>query len=94
MRRYGAFAVAQTLLVLDAAISRGNEWVKVLLPTRPNASAGRIPRDNVVLAHTRCCMSPPSWSFAVVSLTNEAAWRGQVHRAVTTRRQRRDRRPG
>jgi lipoprotein-anchoring transpeptidase ErfK/SrfK len=43
----------QTLLVLDAAISRGNEWVKVLLPTRPNGSAGWILRDNVVLAHIR-----------------------------------------
>jgi len=43
----------QTLLVLDSAISHGNEWVKVLLPSRPNGSTGWIPRDKVVLAHTR-----------------------------------------
>jgi lipoprotein-anchoring transpeptidase ErfK/SrfK len=43
----------QTLLVLDDASAGGNDWVKVLLPTRPNGSTGWIPRDNVVLAHTR-----------------------------------------
>lgn len=43
----------QTLLVLDAATSGGDEWVKVLLPTRPNGSTGWIPRDKVVLARTR-----------------------------------------
>jgi lipoprotein-anchoring transpeptidase ErfK/SrfK len=43
----------QTLLVLAAATSKGREWLKVLLPTRPNGSQGWVPRDNVVLAHTR-----------------------------------------
>jgi lipoprotein-anchoring transpeptidase ErfK/SrfK len=42
-----------TLLVLDAAVHRGLEWVKVLLPLRPNGTAGWIPRDRVVLGRTR-----------------------------------------
>jgi lipoprotein-anchoring transpeptidase ErfK/SrfK len=43
---------AQTLLVLGSAEYGGIEWVKVLLPVRPNGRAGWIPRDNVVLART------------------------------------------
>jgi len=43
---------AQVLLVLDGAVRDGREWVKVLLPERPNGSAGWIRRDHVVLAHT------------------------------------------
>jgi lipoprotein-anchoring transpeptidase ErfK/SrfK len=39
---------AQTLLVLDAE----DEWVKVLLPIRPNGTAAWIPRRKVLLAHT------------------------------------------
>jgi lipoprotein-anchoring transpeptidase ErfK/SrfK len=40
---------AQQLLVL-----RGNrDWVKVLLPTRPNGSAGWVPRDKVLLGRSR-----------------------------------------
>jgi hypothetical protein len=42
----------QTLLVLDAATRRGREWVKPLLPVRPNGSAGWVPRDRVALGRT------------------------------------------
>ncbi len=44
---------AQVLLVLDAATRDGVDWVKVLLPERPNGSAGEVPRDNVTLGFTR-----------------------------------------
>ncbi|WP_349239733.1 L,D-transpeptidase [Patulibacter sp. SYSU D01012] len=40
------------LLVLDGAVRDGREWLKVLLPVRPNGSAGWIPRDRAVLART------------------------------------------
>jgi lipoprotein-anchoring transpeptidase ErfK/SrfK len=43
----------QQLLVLDAAERDGQEWVKVLLPVRPNGSAGWVPRNKVVLSRTR-----------------------------------------
>jgi len=43
---------AQFLLVLAAAEYHGREWVQVRLPTRPNESAGWIPRDNAVLSRT------------------------------------------
>jgi len=43
---------AQYLLVLAGAVQRDREWVKVLLPSRPNGSAGWVPRDKVVLDHT------------------------------------------
>ena len=43
---------SQTLLVLESATTDGREWVKVLLADRPNGSAGWVPRDSVVLAHT------------------------------------------
>jgi lipoprotein-anchoring transpeptidase ErfK/SrfK len=43
----------QTLLVLDAATWRGRDWVKLLLPVRPNGSAGWVPRDRVALGRTR-----------------------------------------
>lgn len=42
----------QTLLVLRAATRKGREWVKVLLPVRPNGSAGWIPRNRVALRRT------------------------------------------
>ena len=42
-----------TLLVLDAAVYREREWVKLLLPLRPNGTAGWVPRDRVVLGRTR-----------------------------------------
>jgi lipoprotein-anchoring transpeptidase ErfK/SrfK len=43
---------SQILLVLDAATRDGVDWVKVRLATRPNGSAGWIPRDNVTLGST------------------------------------------
>jgi lipoprotein-anchoring transpeptidase ErfK/SrfK len=43
----------QTLLVLDTAVRKGVEWVKVLLPVRPNGSTGWVPRDRVALARSR-----------------------------------------
>jgi lipoprotein-anchoring transpeptidase ErfK/SrfK len=46
-------AQPQVLLVLDTTSRRGREWVKVLLPRRPNGSAGWVPRDKVVLERAR-----------------------------------------
>jgi hypothetical protein len=43
----------QLLLVLDATVRDGREWVKVLLPERPNGSAGWLPRHRVALRRTR-----------------------------------------
>jgi lipoprotein-anchoring transpeptidase ErfK/SrfK len=43
----------QSLLVLGSAQRRGREYVRVLLPIRPNHTTGWIPRDNVVLLRTR-----------------------------------------
>jgi L,D-transpeptidase catalytic domain len=48
-------AEPQVLLVLDSAKHRGREWLRVLLPIRPDGSSGWIPRDNVVL------LSTPYW---------------------------------
>jgi lipoprotein-anchoring transpeptidase ErfK/SrfK len=45
-------AQPQTLLVLDAAVHRGREWVKLRLAVRPNGSAGWVPRDRVALGRT------------------------------------------
>jgi lipoprotein-anchoring transpeptidase ErfK/SrfK len=44
---------AQFLLVLGAAEYRGSEWLRVLLPIRPNGTTGWIPRDAVTLRTTR-----------------------------------------
>jgi lipoprotein-anchoring transpeptidase ErfK/SrfK len=44
---------AQVMLVLDATTHGGRAWVKVLLAKRPNGSTGWIPRDRVVLRHSR-----------------------------------------
>ena len=43
---------AQTLMVLRAATHAGREWLKLRLASRPNGSAGWVPRDHVVLGHT------------------------------------------
>ena len=43
----------QKLLVLDSATRSGREWLKVLLPVRPNGSAGWIRRDRLALSRTR-----------------------------------------
>ena len=43
----------QRLLVLGRAEHRGRTWLRVLLPIRPNGSAGWIPADNAVLGRTR-----------------------------------------
>lgn len=43
---------AQVLLVLDAAVRDGVEFVQVLLPVRPNGTTGWIPRDHVALGRT------------------------------------------
>jgi lipoprotein-anchoring transpeptidase ErfK/SrfK len=40
------------LLVLASEVYRGEEWIKVLLPDRPNGSAGWILRNRVVLGHS------------------------------------------
>lgn len=41
------------LLVIGSAMHDGREWLRVLLPIRPDGSTGWIPRDNVVLLRTR-----------------------------------------
>lgn len=41
-----------TLLVLAARIYEGREWVKLLLPERPNGAAGWVPAEDVVLSAT------------------------------------------
>jgi lipoprotein-anchoring transpeptidase ErfK/SrfK len=43
----------QVLLVLASAYHHGREWLRVLLPIRPNHTTGWIPRDNAVLLSTR-----------------------------------------
>jgi lipoprotein-anchoring transpeptidase ErfK/SrfK len=43
----------QVLLVLGSAKHHGREWLRVLLPIRPNDTTGWIPRDNAVLLSTR-----------------------------------------
>jgi lipoprotein-anchoring transpeptidase ErfK/SrfK len=43
----------QSLLVLGSATYRGREWVRVLLPVRPDGTTGWIPRNNVALSRTR-----------------------------------------
>ncbi|MBB4664226.1 L,D-transpeptidase [Conexibacter arvalis] len=43
---------SQILLVLDAAVRDGVEWVKVLLPVRPNGTTGWIPRDHVTIGYS------------------------------------------
>jgi lipoprotein-anchoring transpeptidase ErfK/SrfK len=42
----------QYLLVLADAVQGGRDWVKILLPSRPDGSTGWVPRDKVVLGHT------------------------------------------
>jgi lipoprotein-anchoring transpeptidase ErfK/SrfK len=41
-----------TLLVLAAKTYKGREWVELLLPERPNGSAGWVPAEQVVLSRT------------------------------------------
>ena len=43
----------QVLLVMGSAYIHGREWVRLLLPIRPDGTTGWIPRANVVLLHTR-----------------------------------------
>ena len=42
----------QVLLVLKAATVDGEQWIKLLLPERPNGSTGWVPREHVVLRRT------------------------------------------
>jgi lipoprotein-anchoring transpeptidase ErfK/SrfK len=41
-----------TLLVLEAKVFQGREWVRLLLPERPNGSSAWVPREYVVLSPT------------------------------------------
>ena len=45
-------AHAQRLLVLGSARRDGRQWLKVLLPIRPNRTTGWIPSDNALLSHS------------------------------------------
>jgi hypothetical protein len=42
----------QTLLILRSTFHEGRQWLKVLLPLRPNGSTGWIARDRVALRRT------------------------------------------
>lgn len=42
----------QIMLALGSATHEGRDWVKILLPNRPNGSTGWVPRARVVLART------------------------------------------
>jgi lipoprotein-anchoring transpeptidase ErfK/SrfK len=46
-------AEPQVLLVLGSAFRHRRQWLRVLLPIRPDGASGWIPRDNVVLLTTR-----------------------------------------
>lgn len=46
-------AEPQVLLVLGSTQHNGREWLRVLLPIRPDGTTGWIPRDNVVVLSTR-----------------------------------------
>ncbi len=48
-------AEPQVLLVLGSASRAGRQWLRVLLPIRPNGTTGWIARDNAVL------LSTPYW---------------------------------
>lgn len=61
---------AQQLLVLDSAWRDDREWLKVLLPIRPNGTAGWIPRDKVLLART------PYWIELRLSTRRLTVFRG------------------
>ena len=43
----------QFLLVLGSSTRRGGEWLRVLLPIRPDGTTGWIPRNDVTLTGTR-----------------------------------------
>lgn len=43
---------SQSLLVLDAAVAEGRQWLQVRLPGRPNRSKGWISRDRVTLRYS------------------------------------------
>jgi len=58
------------LLVLDAATRDGVEWVKLLLPVRPNGTTGWVPRDNVALART------PYWVDVALRARTVTVYRG------------------
>jgi len=45
-------AQPQVLLVLGSASRAGAQWLRVLLPIRPDGTSGWIPRADVVLMHT------------------------------------------
>lgn len=42
----------QVLLVMGSAVRDGQQWLRVLLPIRPDHSTGWIPRNNVTLSQT------------------------------------------
>ena len=45
-------AEPQILMVLGSAMVDGQQWLRVLLPIRPDGTSGWIPRNNVDLMHT------------------------------------------
>lgn len=42
----------QQLMVLGSRMWKGNQWLKVRLPERPNGADGWLPRDRVALGHS------------------------------------------
>ncbi|MBS1678864.1 MAG: L,D-transpeptidase [Actinobacteria bacterium] len=61
---------ATTLLVLASTTYRDREWVKLLLPDRPNGSTGWVPREFVVLRHT------PYWVEVSTGRRTVSVYRG------------------
>jgi lipoprotein-anchoring transpeptidase ErfK/SrfK len=59
----------QTLLVLGSERVKGRQWLRVLLPIRPDGSTGWIPRGRVELSHT------PYWVRVIVAARRVLVYR-------------------
>lgn len=70
----------ECLLVLAEAVQAGREWIKVLLPSRPDGSTGWVPRDKVVLGHTPYWVQVSTGSREVDVFRD--GWRVRGFRAV------------
>jgi hypothetical protein len=60
----------QRLMVLDGRTHDGHEWVKLLLPYRPNGSSGWVRRDHVVLGTSPYWVDVRTRSRTVTVLRN------------------------
>jgi len=68
----------QSLLVLGSTEVGGQEWLRVLLPIRPNDSSAWIARSNVLVSHT------PYWVTITLHRRQVAVYRaGRLRRRFT-----------